>query len=71
MNYIFTLKGILSLAMIFMGNVSDLIDIFSFTVWIFYSLAMVVLLMLRKLKPDAHRPYKVTEKRCFVGLFIH
>jgi solute carrier family 7 (L-type amino acid transporter), member 9/15 len=56
--------------MIFMGNIEALIDFFSFIVWIFYVLAMVVLLMLRKLKPDAPRPYKVTEKRNMVCSFM-
>ena len=59
----------MALVMIFMGDVGVLIDSFSFTVWIFYVLAMVVLLMLRKFKPDAPRPYKVTEKRNLVYSF--
>ena len=63
------MKGIIALVMVFLGDVGVLIDSFSFTVWIFYVLAMVVLLMLRKFKPDAPRPYKVTEKRNLVCSF--
>ena len=45
--------------MIFGGNIESLIDFFSFTVWIFYGMSMVALLVLRKSKPDIARPYKV------------
>ena len=41
------------------GNIESLIDFFSFTVWIFYGMAMLALLVLRKTKPDHARPYKV------------
>ena len=45
--------------MIFGGNIESLIDFFSFTVWIFYGMSMLALLVLRKTKPDIARPYKV------------
>ena len=45
--------------MIFGGNIESLIDFFSFTVWIFYGMSMLALLVLRKSKPDIARPYKV------------
>ena len=51
----------LSLILIFIGDIATLIDFFSFTVWIFYILAMFVLLLLRKTRPDAHRPYRVNK----------
>ena len=46
--------------MIFGGNIESLIDFFSFTVWIFYGMSMLALLVLRKSKPDIARPYKVS-----------
>jgi len=51
--------AVLSVFLISLGDVSGLIDLFSFAMWIFYVLAMVVLLILRKTKPDAPRPYRV------------
>jgi len=35
------------------------IDFFSFTVWIFYGMSMLALLVLRKSNPNLSRPYKV------------
>lgn len=51
---------LLALILIFSGDMASLIDYFSFTIWIFYVMAMVVLLLLRKTQPDAYRPYKVS-----------
>ena len=45
--------------MIVLNDVTTLIDFFSFTVWIFIVLAMVLLIILRKTRPDANRPYRV------------
>lgn len=45
--------------MIVMNDVTTLIDFFSFTVWIFIVLAMILLLILRKTRPNANRPYRV------------
>ena len=45
--------------MIVAGDIGSLIDFFSFTVWIFYGMAMLALIMMRRTKPDAPRPYKV------------
>ncbi len=52
-------QTLLALILIFSGDMASLIDYFSFTIWIFYVMAMVVLLLLRKTQPDAYRPYKV------------
>ena len=41
------------------NKVASLIDFFTFAIWIFYVLAMVVLLILRKTKSDVIRPYRV------------
>jgi len=46
--------------MVIPANIGELIDFFSFTAWIFYGGAMVALLVLRKTRPDAYRPYKVS-----------
>jgi len=53
-------QTLLALILIFSGDMASLIDYFSFTIWIFYVMAMVVLLLLRKTQPDAYRPYKVS-----------
>ena len=52
-------QALIAEVMIFGGNIESLIDFFSFTVWIFYGMSMVALLVLRKSKPDIARPYKV------------
>ncbi|XP_046458061.1 b(0,+)-type amino acid transporter 1-like [Daphnia pulex] len=51
--------AIIALVLVISKNVSSLIDFFTFAVWIFYVLTMIVLLILRKTRPDARRPYKV------------
>ncbi|XP_037075075.1 b(0,+)-type amino acid transporter 1-like isoform X2 [Pollicipes pollicipes] len=52
-------NAIIAIAMIAAGDIGSLIDFFSFTVWIFYGMAMLALIMMRRTKPDAPRPYKV------------
>ncbi|XP_059476112.1 b(0,+)-type amino acid transporter 1-like [Neocloeon triangulifer] len=54
-----TLQGILTAFFILAGDIVDLIDFSSFLIWIFYGGAMVALLVLRKSRPKAHRPYRV------------
>ncbi len=41
------------------GDMESLIDFFSFTVWIFYGMAMCALITLRWKNPEIARPYKV------------
>jgi len=54
------LNCMMGLCMIFAGNsISNLIDFFSFTAWIFYGLAMLSLIVMRWTKKDAVRPFKV------------
>uniref|UniRef100_A0A0A9ZD36 b(0,+)-type amino acid transporter 1 n=1 Tax=Lygus hesperus TaxID=30085 RepID=A0A0A9ZD36_LYGHE len=53
------LQGVLSFAFILIGQINELIEFVSFLIWIFYGLAMVALLVLRKTKADVPRPYKV------------
>ena len=46
-------------AMIAAGNIGGLIDLFSFSVWIFYGLVVLALLVMRRTRPDIERPYRV------------
>ncbi|XP_071445737.1 b(0,+)-type amino acid transporter 1-like isoform X2 [Hetaerina americana] len=57
------LQGLITALFIVGGNIVELIDFASFLVWIFYGGAMVALLVLRKTKPDVHRPYKPLKKK--------
>ncbi|XP_076246348.1 b(0,+)-type amino acid transporter 1 [Calliopsis andreniformis] len=52
-------QGLLSLVCLLLGNIIALIEFASFLTWVFYGLAMVALLIMRRTKPDAPRPYKV------------
>ncbi|RUS80092.1 hypothetical protein EGW08_012138 [Elysia chlorotica] len=54
---LFTLM--LSLCLIIPGDLSTLIDFFSFASWLFYGLTTASLLILRVTEPNMHRPYKV------------
>ena len=67
MDLIRVCQALIAEVMIFGGNIESLIDFFSFTVWIFYGMSMLALLVLRKSKPDIARPYKVsTVSHCFI-----
>lgn len=52
-------QGILSVFCLLVGNIIALIEFASFLTWVFYGLAMVSLLVMRRTKPDAPRPYRV------------
>ncbi|KAK3773862.1 hypothetical protein RRG08_057909 [Elysia crispata] len=43
---------------VLLGDISSLVDFFSFTVWLFYGLSFGSLLVFRVTKPDRVRPYK-------------
>ena len=45
--------------MILGGDIDSLIDFFSFTVWIFYGMSMLAVVVLRKTSPNLARPYQV------------
>ncbi|XP_044014885.1 b(0,+)-type amino acid transporter 1-like isoform X2 [Aphidius gifuensis] len=64
------LQGLISFICILVGNVHALIEFASFLTWVFYGLAMVALLIMRKTKPDAPRPYKVPIFIPWLVLFI-
>lgn len=53
------LQGLLTTIFILIGSIIRLIEFVSFLIWIFYGLAMVALVVMRKTKKDAPRPYKV------------
>ncbi|XP_032668750.1 b(0,+)-type amino acid transporter 1-like [Odontomachus brunneus] len=52
-------QGVLSFVCLLVGNIIALIEFASFLTWVFYGLAMVSLIIMRRTKPDAHRPYSV------------
>ncbi|XP_013381452.1 b(0,+)-type amino acid transporter 1 isoform X3 [Lingula anatina] len=49
----------IAILMIIPGDISALIDFFSFTAWLFYGATFAALLVLRFRQPDLPRPYKV------------
>jgi L-type amino acid transporter 9 len=53
------MQGLLTLVFVVAGDIATLIDFASFLMWTFYLLAMLALLVMRKTKQDAPRPYKV------------
>ncbi|XP_069113110.1 b(0,+)-type amino acid transporter 1-like [Argopecten irradians] len=50
---------IISIAMVIPGNLSELIDFFSFTAWIFYGVTVSTLIVCRYTMKDVERPFKV------------
>ncbi|XP_069700827.1 b(0,+)-type amino acid transporter 1-like isoform X2 [Periplaneta americana] len=53
------LQGLLALLFIVGGDIKSLIAFASFLTWIFYGLAMVALMIMRRTKKDVERTYKV------------
>ncbi|CAH1982054.1 unnamed protein product [Acanthoscelides obtectus] len=53
------LQGLISFAFILAGDIQELIEFASFLIWFFYGVAMISLLVLRKTRKNANRPYKV------------
>merc|ERR1712038_1050032 len=52
-------NAVIAFIMILGGDIDSLIDFFSFTVWIFYGMSMLAVIVLRKTGPNLARPYKV------------
>jgi L-type amino acid transporter 9 len=50
---------VLALIFIIAGDITSLIDFASFLIWLFYGIAMVALLVMRRTKRDKKRSYKV------------
>ncbi|UYV84977.1 SLC7A9 [Cordylochernes scorpioides] len=60
-------NAIISICMVLAGNITTLIDFFSFTAWLSYGATMLALIVMRWTKPDLPRPYKVNIAiPCFV-----
>jgi amino acid transporter len=59
--YLFSIQGVLTLVFVLAGDIASLIDFASFLIWMFYGLAMVALLVMRKTKKDVTRTYKVLD----------
>jgi L-type amino acid transporter 9 len=53
------MQGVIALLFILVGDIEALIEFASFLIWFFYGSAVVALLVMRKTKPDLHRPYRV------------
>lgn len=68
------MQGALTMIFILAGNITTLIDFASFLIWIFYGLAMIALLILRRTMKDAERPFRVQlwipVFMIFVSLFL-
>ncbi|KAI4473884.1 hypothetical protein M0802_015894 [Mischocyttarus mexicanus] len=52
-------QGILTLICLLVGDITALIEFASFLTWVFYGFAMIALIIMRRTKPDAPRPYAV------------
>ncbi|XP_020295152.1 b(0,+)-type amino acid transporter 1-like [Pseudomyrmex gracilis] len=52
-------QGLLSLTCLMIGDIIALIEFASFLMWVFYGFAMVSLIIMRRTKSDAPRPYRV------------
>mgnify|MGYP005984634435 FL=1 len=63
------LQGIVTFVFIVAGDIVQLIEFVSFLIWIFYGLAFVSLLVLRKTMKDVHRPYKVIKSNTRVWFY--
>lgn len=53
------ISALWSIVLILTGSFGQLLGLVVFVAWIFYLLSIGVLFILRKKRPDLHRPYKV------------
>jgi L-type amino acid transporter 9 len=60
----------MTLIFIIAGDIASLIDFASFLIWMFYGIAMVALLVMRRTKKDEERPYKVLQCCLFFCLLV-
>lgn len=58
---------IVSIITLIPGDLSTLIDFYSFCTWVSYGITMIALLVLRRTEPNLHRPYKVP---LFIPVFV-
>lgn len=53
------LQGFITAFFIMVGDITSLIEVASFLIWLFYGLAFSALLIMRRTRPNARRPYRV------------
>jgi APA family basic amino acid/polyamine antiporter len=53
------MQGVWSIVLVFSGTYSELLDYVIFASLLFYALTVAGLMVLRRKRPDLHRPYKV------------
>lgn len=53
------LQGIVTFLFVATGQIVQLVEFASFLIWLFYGIAMISLLVLRRTMKDAPRPYRV------------
>ncbi len=63
-------QGVLTSLMALTGTFEELTSLFIFAAWIFYALATVALLRLRRTEPDMPRPYRTWGYPWVPGLFV-
>jgi basic amino acid/polyamine antiporter, APA family len=63
-------QGALASLMALTGTFEELTNLFIFATWIFYGLAVVALLRLRRTEPDLPRPYRCWGYPWVPGLFV-
>jgi amino acid transporter len=63
-------QGVLASVMALSGTFEELTNLFIFAGWIFYGLAVVALIRLRKLEPDLPRPYRCWGYPWVPGIFV-
>jgi basic amino acid/polyamine antiporter, APA family len=63
-------QGILASLMALTGTFEDLTSLFIFSTWIFYGLAVVSLLRMRRTEPNLPRPYRTWGYPVLPALFV-
>jgi basic amino acid/polyamine antiporter, APA family len=63
-------QGVLASLMALTGTFEELTNLFIFSTWIFYGLAVVSLLRMRRTEPDLPRPYRCWGYPWIPGLFV-
>ena len=53
------LMAVISILLVFSGKFDQLTDLLIFVIWLFYVMTFYAVFVLRKNKPNLHRPYKV------------
>lgn len=64
------LQGVLTAFFIVVGDIEVLIEVASFLIWVFYGLAFIALLIMRKTRKNEHRPYRVPTIIPWISIFV-